>query len=158
MFPSDLRQMIDECLVNKEFTWHDMSTRVGCVVGGRLLAHSQRDPEDFNPAFPDLMEGLDSVGLGFCGHTSFVSFIRVIQRRVRALSWSYVTEVAEISRSTLWRVTKAQRFTVRVLMDICFACGLDVAITYQPPKLRLIGSSGEISTVHNRCRPTGNSI
>lgn len=138
MFPSDLKSMIDEGLENKGLTWREMATRVGCVVGGKLLAHAQREPEAFNPAFPDLMEGLDSVGLGYCGHRSITSFTRVVKQRIKQLTFIAVVEKAEVSRSTLWRVCCGKRFTTRVAIDVSYACGIEMLVTYQPPTLRLI--------------------
>lgn len=130
--------MIDEALHNKRLTWRDMANRVGCVIGGKLLAHADRDPDDFNPSFPDLMEGLDSVGLGYCGHKSITSFIRVVKQRVEVLSFGVVVEKADCSRSTVWRVCNGKRFTTRIALEVSFACGIEGVVTYQQPRLRIV--------------------
>lgn len=141
--------MIDEALHNKGLTWREMARRVGSVVGGKLLAHADRDPEDFNPVAHDLMEGLDSVGLGYCGHNSITSFIRVVNLQVKRLSFDFVVKKAEVSRSTLWRVCKGERFTTRVGLDVSFACDIEGAITYQPPRLWVVHPEGRSPHAHN---------
>jgi len=128
IFPSELRVMVCDALTAKGLVLEDLTQRIGRLARARLRGQLQRSPEAFNPGFYDLMEGFETVGLCFCGHKNAWSFVRVVTRTADRWGAARLASISKISRSTLWRVTTGNPFSVRVALDLAYGMRVPVCV------------------------------